>query len=386
MNEITSLSFALDPKNIPSFLLDWEVTKLCNLDCSYCTTGIEYGGHDNSTKHPPLEECIKSIDFMFAYVDLYMKYKKLSQRKVILNVYGGESLYHPNIVEILNEVHKKYQAYKDNWFLTVTCTTNAIIGAQQWKKITPLIDNFTLSYHSEVNQKQKEIFKKNALNLKNINKPHKVIVMMNNKKELWQDSITMVEFCKQNNINFVAKPLDNGAEEWSYSPEQFNILKTFWINQVSAKQQDSYKEIICDVGTTNNNSINQGRACCGGRQLSMNSDLKNKVTFVPKQNFKSWYCSVNWFFLFVQQLTGNVYVNKDCRMNFNGDVGAIGNIQNADLLLETLDNQLTNKTLPVIECAKKLCICGFCAPKAKLKEDFQSIIGRYIIENPIKTL
>ena len=386
MSEITSLSFALDPKSIPSFLLDWEVTKLCNLDCSYCSTGIELGSHDNSTKHPPMTECIESIDFMFAYVDLYMKYKKPVHRKVVLNVYGGESLYHPNIVEILNEVHKKYQKFKDNWFLTVTCTTNAIIGVRQWKKIIPLIDRFTLSYHTETNQKQKEIFKRNLLSLKDINKPHSVIIMMNNQQDLWQDSIDMISFCKQNDINYIAKPLDNTAEKWSYTAEQFNTLKTFWINQVPAKQQESYKEFICDVGNTESNSINQGRACCGGRQLSINSELKSKVTFVPKQNFESWHCSVNWFFLFVQQLTGKIYVNKDCRMNFEGGVGPIGNMQNADLLLQTLEDQLTNKTMPVIECAKKICLCGFCAPKAKLKEDFQSIIGRYIIDNPLKNL
>ena len=68
---IDSIAFALDPANVPSFLLDWEVTKLCNLDCSYCSTGLE-GGQDNNTKHPPLEECLRTIDFMYEYVDLYM--------------------------------------------------------------------------------------------------------------------------------------------------------------------------------------------------------------------------------------------------------------------------------------------------------------------------
>ena len=47
MSNVKSIGFALDPNNVPSFLLDWEVTKLCNLDCSYCGIGID-GGHDNS--------------------------------------------------------------------------------------------------------------------------------------------------------------------------------------------------------------------------------------------------------------------------------------------------------------------------------------------------
>ena len=83
MNNIKSIGFALDPTNIPSFLLDWELTKLCNLDCSYCATGLE-GGHDNSTAHPPIDECLRSIDFMYEYVDQYMKCKKESHLISIL--------------------------------------------------------------------------------------------------------------------------------------------------------------------------------------------------------------------------------------------------------------------------------------------------------------
>ena len=60
MTNIKSIGFALDPNNVPSFLLDWEVTRLCNLDCTYCGEA----GHDNSTKHPPLDECLRTIDFM----------------------------------------------------------------------------------------------------------------------------------------------------------------------------------------------------------------------------------------------------------------------------------------------------------------------------------
>lgn len=86
MENINSIGFALDPTNVPSFLLDWEVTKLCNLDCSYCGTSMETGGHNNNTEHPPLKDCLRTIDFMYKYVDQYMKYKRPSQRKVILNV------------------------------------------------------------------------------------------------------------------------------------------------------------------------------------------------------------------------------------------------------------------------------------------------------------
>ena len=125
MSAFEVLEPAIDPNNRISFLLDWELTMKCNLDCSYCPSEL-YGGHDNTTNHPPLAECLAALDFMFKYVDLYMTTKPNGIRYVILNIYGGESLHHPDIVKILSQVRKTHQPYRDRWHLTVTTTTNAI--------------------------------------------------------------------------------------------------------------------------------------------------------------------------------------------------------------------------------------------------------------------
>ena len=85
MNLAKSLEPTIDPNNRITFLLDWELTMKCNLDCTYCPTGV-YGGHDNSTRHPPLAECLKTIDFMFEYADMYLRTKPQGIRYVILNV------------------------------------------------------------------------------------------------------------------------------------------------------------------------------------------------------------------------------------------------------------------------------------------------------------
>jgi hypothetical protein len=63
---------------------------------------------------------------MFEYADQYMQRKPNGLKYVVLNVYGGESLHHPDIVEILAQIQPKYQPYADRWHLTVTTTTNAI--------------------------------------------------------------------------------------------------------------------------------------------------------------------------------------------------------------------------------------------------------------------
>ena len=365
MNTVNSIGFALDPTNVPAFLLDWEVTKRCNLDCKYCGTIPEWGlhaGHDNNTEHPPLEECLQSIDFMYQYVNEYMKYKKPSQRKVVLNVYGGESLFHPDIVEILNACHSKYKQYQDSWHLTITCTTNAVVGATRWTEIVPLIDEFTVSYHAESLPKQKQQYLDNIMYLKEQGKRFKCIIMMH--PALFEDSEKIIEFCKENDLRYLAKPLDNVGEKWEYTHDQFTKL--------TKKEQPIHfvdKKI---------SSINTGRQCCGGRKLSLNKDLKSAVTYVHQQGFRGWSCSVNWFFLFVRQLDGAVYTNKDCETSTTGQVEPLGYIAQSDSIIATLRTQLETQTMPVIQCVKDICRCGFCAPKADSKEDFMELISRNV--------
>jgi len=375
MDTVNSIAFALDPNNVPGFLLDWEVTRLCNLDCSYCNET----GHDNSTRHPPVTECLKSIDFMYEYVDLYMQHKKPSQRKVVLNVYGGESLFHPNIVEILKACRSKYNQYQGKWHLTVTCTTNAIVGANQWARIVPLIDEFTLSYHAENLPKQRQQYLDNAQYLKQHNKKFKCAVMMHNDLELFKDSESVIDFCKTNDMRFVAKPIENLESNWAYTNQQYGQLKTHWIEKITPMKKEAYQNLLKSVGNSDQvQSINEGRPCCGGRQLSLNGDLKSNVSFVPRQGFRGWSCSVNWFFLFVRQLTGDVYTNKDCQTSTTGRVEPLGNLSNGQAIINTLKNQLSTGTMPIIQCVKDICVCGFCAPKAESEEDFRALIKRNV--------
>lgn len=379
---INSIGFALSPDNIPAFLLDWEVTKKCNLDCSYCDIGID-GGHDNSTKHPPIKECLKTIEFIYEYVDLYMEHKKPSQRKVILNVYGGESLFHPDIVEILLACRDKYKPYADKWELTVTTTTNAVINKNIWSNIIPLIDEFTVSYHAEHLPKQAKLFFNNLLILKELNKRVKVVVMMHADPKLWKNSIMAIEFCQTNNIRYLAKPYDN--HDLSYSNEQYDYIKNYWIGNTNTKNIVESKQRLESIGNKDRViSANEGRACCGGRKLALNNSLSSSVTFVPRQGFKDWYCSVNWFFLFVQQITGKVYTNKDCRTSLNNKVEPLGNMKNPSQMIDQLKDHLTDKTLPVIKCIKSICLCGYCAPKAENISDLKELISRNVITDVIK--
>jgi hypothetical protein len=361
---------AFDPNNRITFLLDWELTMKCNLDCSYCPTGV-YGGHDNSTSHPPLKECLTSIDFMLKYADLYMQRRPKGLKYVVLNLYGGEALHHPDIVEILEQVHARSKKYADSWHLTVTTTTNAIVSANRMASIIPLINEFTVSYHSESNQKQQEQFKDNLLAIKQSGTRLKCIVLMNHSAEYFKSGQAMIEWLTKNDINMLPRQLDTHFD----SAMKYTEKQIVWFNDLYKEKTYGSADSIDETKPQQLSKV--GRACCGGRQTCQDQDYKNRKFYVMDNKFTGWSCSVNWFFVYIKQVTQEVFVNKDCKMNFDGTVGPIGSLTNTAEILNTLANQLDTGTLPVIQCNKSSCWCGLCAPKAKTLETYNTIIKKY---------
>jgi len=371
----STLEPVIDPANKITFLLDWEITMKCNLDCSYCASDL-YGGHDNSTKHPSLNDCLKSIDFMFEYVDLYMKIKPRGIQGVVLNIYGGESLYHPSIVKILQEIHGKYKKYQSQWKLTVTTTTNAIISGKNLEKIIPLIDEFTVSYHAENTPKQKDQFQKNLLLIQQHNKRVKCVVLMHSQEELFNDANAMIEWLAGHGIKHLPRQLDHvvAATQFNYTTSKMVWFKNFY-QRKTYKSNHNIPELTTDADG-NVDLSDSGRACCGGRQFSVDQNYKSREFFVNNK-FTDWYCSVNHFFLYVKQVTGEIFTNKDCKMNFGGHTGPIGIVDRYQDLLDYTRQNLENNTLPTIQCKKSRCLCGMCAPKSKDLATYDTIMKKY---------
>lgn len=373
MSNFEVLEPAADPENRISFLLDWELTLKCNLDCSYCESGI-YGGHDNSTKHPSKTECLKTLDFMFEYVNLYMQHKPKGLRYVILNIYGGESLHHPDIVEILSAIRTKYKSYAEQWHLTVTTTTNAIVSDKKLKQIIPYIDEFTVSYHPENSKKQHQQFKDNLLTIAASGKRQKCVVLMSENNQSFDNSIEMIDWLTQNNIKLLPRQLDGNTGAIDHKRVYSQSKVTWFDNLYKTKSHNASINILPHTQDLHLTEI--GRACCGGRQTCTDQNYKQRNFYVDNK-FPDWYCSVNWFFLYVKQVNGEVYVNKDCKMNFDGKVGPIGNLADTTNIINTLSTQLATQTLPVIQCKKYKCLCGLCAPKAKSLDIYKKIINKY---------
>jgi pyruvate-formate lyase-activating enzyme len=345
-----------------SFQIAWETTLKCNLDCSYCGDG-----HDNSIEHPSLEESLKTVDFIVEYVNLYMSIKKENMKFANLNIQGGESIFHPNIIEILEYARSKKNKYPD-WYLGVSLITNAIAGPTQWKKIAELIDYFTISYHSESLPKQQEMFKINVLHLKAEQKNFHVAVLMHPKH--WDNCISMIDWCKENNIKVIPRQLDHS---WSDFRFNYNADQTEYLTGV--KKVPAVTKVISFFKNGIDLSA-QGRSCCGGNTLC--SDVEPKIKYVTGNNFKGWNCSVNQFFLYIRQTTGEVYTNKDCRMNLDSKVDVLGYLKNSNSILSDLKHKIETDTLPTIVCKKSSCWCGLCAPKAATKELYTNVMQSYL--------
>jgi hypothetical protein len=311
---------------------------------------------------------------MFEYADIQMSQRIASLRHVVINVYGGESLHHPRIVEILQAVRDRYQVYQHKWSLRVTVTTNAIVSAKKWQQIIPLIDEFTVSYHTENTLEQKQQFKENILSAKAAGRMVKCVVLMHAEPELFEDAQVQIDWAKSNDVKVLPRQLDHKPEDTQFN---YNNQQVIWFNKLHQDRNYNVETSIPAL-TSNQATIDlaaEGRSCCGGRQLCVDQNYKQRNSWIPN-HFAGWSCSVDKFFLFVKQVNGEVFVNKDCKMNYQGQVGPIGTLDRADEILQ----QLRNGT-PTIQCAKSKCECGLCAPKAADPNTYQTIMRKYEILN-----
>lgn len=347
----------LEPTSNLSFQVAWESTLRCNMDCSYCSDG-----HDNSLEHPDLESSLQTVDFIFDYLQIQMDKKPAHLKIAGINIQGGESLFHPNIVEILNYINKKKQTI--NYSLSVAMITNAVAGTKKWKQVVELLDYVTLSYHAEMLPKQELMFRINANYLKSQNKNFHISIIMHPKH--WSRCLQMIKFCDKKDIKYIPRQIDSHWLDFrfNYSKEQQEFL--------IGKTKPTIAEMFTSLITNGFNLSSKGRSCCGNQELCVNSTCNTQ--YVIGNNFKNWHCSVDQFFLYIRQNTGEVFTNKDCKMNLESKVAPLGYLNNTDEILRNAKDSHNS-----IVCKKKSCWCGLCAPKAENLQAYESIIKKYLV-------
>jgi hypothetical protein len=200
-------------------------------------------------------------------------------------------------------------------------------------------------------------------------------------KIIYNFNTDMIQPLIKNEIICKLRPIGDGAitrTGWFIDTDGSNRRTS---HTYTAEQQEWFwKQQGFDKKSNNNLEGNQmGRACCGGICLSGKVDDEWKTINLIDTDFKDWYCLVDWFFLYIDQETKDVYHHQTCKALLEKKKGPIGNLSNSDLILNEVSNKINQKIIPNIICPNKRCGCGMCVPKAKNIDDFVEIRNSIIV-------
>jgi len=411
-----------DHKDGP-LVVTWDTGRRCNYDCTYCS--VER--HDNFSPHASLQELQSVGRFLFNYSELLCKYKTKDQLNVSFT--GGEPTVNPKFIEFgqwLRELYTK--EYKDKFKLKLGLTTNGAFGEKMAHSILKEYDQCTISYHVEAHKNLKKQVIRNIYFLKEHDYAMKINVMFH--AQYFDECIELCRQLQQDNISFVPRMIGEegvSPDAHVYNDTQLKWMKDYWKDKNAKIQSMDTQQLRMDNAfrpdkktgldgnndkpivitatkevqkTVNNTQPTQqrikpkpgeqtniaealGRPCCGGRVMETCSTggCWTKTKFLDYQKFRNWQCSVNWFFLHIEQQTDQIFHHQTCQARFDGTRGAIGSISESDKILDWLREKLETKTMPIIQCPlgpNKLCGCGLCSPKSTELEQLKNILPRHI--------
>lgn len=340
------------------FMVTWDTGRRCNYDCTYCAPVH----HDNFSPHASFETLQNTASFIFKYVDLVSTYRK--HNNVGISLTGGEPTANPNFLKL---VHYLKQQVEQRPGTHLSLTTNGTMGKRLTQAVSETFKFVTVSYHTEADTRLKKNVLARIKQLHDLGTNVKVNVMFH--AHYFGECIAVCDQLKAQGIPYTPRTLgENPAGEkdygHQYTEEQQEWIRTYWN---IPKQECS-----------NNFGAELGRPCCGGRTMKAG---EQEVKFLTYRKFKDWYCSVNWFFLHIEQQTDSVYHHQTCQARFDNTAGPIGKISEGDKILQELEHNLVNNTMPIIQCPNEFCGCGMCTPKSADKNKLLSIIGDNV--NPL---
>lgn len=367
-----------------TFMVTWDTGRRCNYDCSYCPAHR----HDNFSPHATLDELKNGADFLFEYAKTIMPIKKWKWCNVSFT--GGEPTVNPNFLPFVKYLKNLYEEkYSEDFNLNLTLTSNGAMSIKTADGIMELMSHATISYHVEASKKIKDNVVKVIEHMSaNPDFKCKVNVMFHAQEDYFQECIELCEYFDSVGIKYVPRVI--GEEEDSkptlahkYTDEQLQWFRDYW-NKDTKKLNKEPKKSQCDaeycasaapkeVPVVGNKKEEKqhgssiGRPCCGGRQMNLYDSTGDSIKskFVGFRQFKGWYCSVNWFFLHIEQQTDSIYHHQTCQAKLDGTKGPIGKLSEGHKVIEELKHSIQTNTMPVIVCPNKNCGCGLCIPKSK---------------------
>jgi MoaA/NifB/PqqE/SkfB family radical SAM enzyme len=372
----------IDVPNSYLFQVTWDVGRRCNYDCTYCGPGR----HNNWSPHASLDSLIDTADFVLEYCDLYVKHRKV--KEINLNFTGGEPTTNKNLMGLFKYIRQQLRDYK----ITIALTTNGAFPDKMLPEIKRLVNQVTVSYHCEASDAiklpiQERIFKMHEMGIE-----LQVNVMMHQDHEFFKECQELCYKLKDRNIQYVPRVIGDHEEDigtprsHKYNDEQMLWLRNHWSeNKDSLTNTENANKNHCTgaygashKSEQNKIGIDEGRPCCGSRVMCTVNKKKRELTrFINRTNFKDWYCSVNWFFLHIQQEAQLVFHHQSCQARFDHRRGPIGPLRKSDKIIADLKQKLETGTLDLIKCPNTFCGCGICTPKSSDKEKLMNALPQH---------
>ena len=368
------------------FQVTWDIGRRCNYDCSYCPAHR----HDNFSPHATLDELKRNVDFLYEYTDLYMQHRQLKIAN--FGFTGGEPTVNPYFIPFSQYLKQTYEEkYANRWEAGFALTTNGAMSEKMGQAVMENFGHATVSYHSESDNKLKQQVKDRILQFAYQGPLHTFTVSVNVMfhAEYFDECVELCEFLREHEVDFVPRVIGEEPDSrptfaHKYSQEQLQWFKDYWKrkNEEKREQEVTWSLSAASDKTENKQKIignNIGRPCCGSRDMMLyNGTNSRKSNFVDFREFKGWNCSVNWFFLHLEQQTDSIYHHQTCQARFDGTRGPIGKISEGYKLIADLKTKLETGTMPTIICPKQTCGCGLCAPKSMNRDRFFDVLENHI--------
>jgi MoaA/NifB/PqqE/SkfB family radical SAM enzyme len=344
------------------FVISWDTGRRCNYDCTYC----EDTRHNNHSPYKTLDEFKQTFDFVTQWVNIYND-NRLNKLETNISFTGGEPTVNPNFWKFIEYVKKQ----KSDYILSLT--TNGAWGPKNSAKIIKNFAAVTISYHAEADARLKKQVIDNILTLAKTDIWLQVNVMLH--VDHWNECVEVYETLTSQGIKCSPRPIGDGAvlrKGWFIDGEGNNRRTA---HEYSVEQQEWFwsKTGVDKKATTSAHGSQLGRACCGGRCLEGKVNSEWQSIKLINTEFKDWYCSVDWYFLHIDQETGLVYHHQTCQALHNNQRGALGNLSDSRKMLDELKIRMQN--IQPIVCPNARCGCGMCAPKAKDKNEYEVIFN-----------
>lgn len=375
----------LDLKTGNVFQVTWDLGRRCNYDCSYCPVTR----HDNFSPHASLDELKENTDFLFEYIDTYMQYRDFKFTSIGFT--GGEPTVNPNFIPFIQYLKSEYETkYAHKWKANFALTSNGAMGEKMAQRVMENMRHITVSYHAESDEKLKQQVRDRILQFHTHGPEHGLTLSVNVMfhAEHFDECKDLCDFLDTHGVKYVPRVIGEEPDSkpsfaHKYNEEQLTYMRDFWKNKnAKLNKEKEVTKVLSAAGEKTSEKkklgLVEGRPCCGSREMCLSSNGKSRnATFVDLREFKGWQCSVNWFFLHLEQQTDSVFHHQTCQARFDGTRGPIGKISEGKDIIANLKQMLESQTMPTITCPKHVCGCGLCAPKSKYKENYKTVVANH---------